>query len=65
MKEETIIMATHFYDPALSPYSPIESLMNPWSYVWEWLVSFRSEGIQNEQSTLDRKSEDVILCKET
>ncbi|BCS04661.1 uncharacterized protein AKAW2_80462S [Aspergillus luchuensis] len=58
-------MATHFHDPALSPYSPIESLMNPLSFVWEWLASFRSEGVQDEQVTPDSKSENAaVLCKE-
>lgn len=55
-------MATHFYDPALSPYSPIESLMNPLSFVWEWLVSLRS---QSEQVGENLRTENDVLCKET
>lgn len=26
-----------FYDTALLPYSPIESLLNPLSSIWRWL----------------------------
>ncbi|KAB8220732.1 hypothetical protein BDV33DRAFT_171661 [Aspergillus novoparasiticus] len=40
-----------FYDTALLPYSPIESLLNPLSSIWRWLFSTSSSENVGDETT--------------
>ncbi|KAB8260399.1 hypothetical protein BDV32DRAFT_122855 [Aspergillus pseudonomiae] len=51
-----------FYDTALLPYSPIETLLNPLSSIWRWL--FPTSLSQRECDQITKTESATVTSKE-